>query len=170
LKGIPFILLLIVQVYLLSTNFYSISADEAGHTIEAVRFYQGASLFSIWLPFEKVFLGFFLLFGDMFWMPRIISMIFGHLCLASLMLVTWELFHNELVVTIAGIIGAISLIAVFSVIPLTEIYFFTFVLLSIYFLLKKSNWVYLFTILMTTVRFEGWIFAFIIMLILWREK
>ena len=169
MKGIPFILLLIVQVYLLSTNFYSISADEAGHTIEAVRFYQGASLFSIWLPFEKVFLGFFLLFGDMFWMPRIISMIFGHLCLASLILVASELFDSGMVIILTGIIGAISLIAVFSVLPLTEIYFFTFVLLSVYFLLKKSNWVYLSTILMTTVRFEGWIFAFIIMLILYKK-
>jgi len=169
-KLVPFICLLIVQVYLICTNFYSISADEAGHVIEAVRFYQGSSLFGIWLPFEKVFLGFFLLFGDMFWLPRIISMIFGHLCLASLMLVSYELFKVESVTILTGIIGAISLIAVFSVIPLTEIYFFTFVLLSIYFLLKKSNWVYLFTILMTTVRFEGWIFAFIIMLILWREK
>ena len=169
MKGIPFILLLIVQVYLLSTNFYSISADEAGHTIEAVRFYQGSPLFGIWLPFEKVFLGFFLLFGDMFWMPRIISMIFGHLCLASLILVASELFDSGMVIILTGIIGAISLIAVFSVLPLTEIYFFTFVLLSVYFLLKKSNWVYLSTILMTTVRFEGWIFAFIIMLILYKK-
>ena len=159
-----------MQVYLLSTNFYSISADEAGHTIEAVRFYQGASLFGIWLPFEKVFLGFFLLFGDMFWMPRIISMIFGHLTLGALMLVGEELFKNDFITLITGIIGAVSFIAVFSVLPLSEIYFFFFVLMSICLLLKESNWVYLFTVLMTMVRFEGWIFAFIIIIILWNRE
>jgi len=165
---LPFLILLIVQIYLLSNNFYSISADENGHTLNALRFYQGSSLFGIWLPFEKVFLGLFL-WIDLFWTPRILSMIFGHLALGSLILLTDELFHDKWISLISGIIGAISLIAVFSVLPLTEIYFFFFVLISIYFLLKRSNWVYLTTVLMTTVRFEGWIFAFIIMLILYKK-
>jgi hypothetical protein len=91
------------------------------------------------------------------------------LTLGSLILLTDELFHDKWISLISGIIGAISLIAVFSVLPLTEIYFFFFVLISIYFLLKRSNWVYLTTVLMTTVRFEGWIFAFIIMLILYKK-
>ena len=54
---IPFLILGLFQAYLLAKGFYSISADEAGHTLDALAFYNGSSLFGIWLPFQKMFLG-----------------------------------------------------------------------------------------------------------------
>lgn len=156
---IPFIILGLFQIYLLTKGFYSISADEAGHTLDALAFYNGSPLFGIWLPFQKVFMGLFLF--DLFWMPRIISMILGHLTLLILMRIKEDFY--------TGILGALSLIAVFSVLPLTEIYFFFFLLLTIYLLTKESNWVILSTIILTSIRFEGWVFALIIGIILYQR-
>ena len=162
---IPFIILFIFQLYMLNNHFYSISADESAHTLDAYNF----KLFGIWLPFQRMFLH-YLLF-DLFWTPRIISMIIGHLALASLMLVSKELFKDGMVTLLTGVLGALFVgIAVFSVLPLTEIYFFLFVLLSIYFLLKKSNWIYLTVILMTMTRYEGWLFALVFLVILIYRK
>lgn len=161
---IPFLILGLFQAYLLAKGFYSISADEAGHTLDALAFYNGSSLFGIWLPFQKMFLGIFLF--DLFWMPRIVSMILGHLTLLVLMLISQKIFKESLY---TGILGALSLIAVFSVLPLAEIYFLFFLLLSIYLLLKESNWVILSTIILTSVRFEGWIFALIIGIVLYQR-
>ena len=164
---LPFILLLGVQLYFINEGFYSISADEAGHTLDAVKFYEGGSLFGIWLPFQKVFLGLFLF--DLFWMPRIISMIFSLLTLGALMFLTKELFKDEKTTIMAGLLGSIFMgLTVFGVLPLTEIYFFFFLLLSIYLLLKGNNWVILSTIILTSIRFEGWIFALIIGAILYQ--
>ena len=168
MKYLPFILLLGLQLYFINGGFYSISADEAGHTLDAVAFYNGASLFGIWLPFQKMFLGLFLF--DLFWMPRIISMIFSTLTLGMLMLLTKELFNNEKITITTGFLGSVFMgLTIFGVLPLTEIYFFFFLLLSIYLVLKESNWIILSTIILTSIRFEGWIFAFIISIILYKR-
>ena len=169
-KLIPPIILLALQIYFISNGFYSISADEAGHTIDALRFYSGDSLFGIWLPFQKIFLGFFLLFGDMFWMPRIISMIIGVLTLWILMKLTEELFNDKKITLTTGFLGSIFMgFTVFGVLPLAEIYFFFFLLLTIYLLLKENSWVILTTVILTSIRFEGWVFALVIGAILYRR-
>jgi len=163
-------LLFLLQIYFLSNNFYSISADESGHTIEAYQFMIGeGSLFSIWLPFQKIFLAPFTMI-DLFWTPRIISMIFGLAGLGLLMLLTKELFKNETVTIVSGILGATFIgISAFSVLPLTEIYFFTFLLLSVHLMLRKNDWIILSVIILTSIRYEGWIFAFVIAAMLYKE-
>jgi len=168
MKYLPFILLLGIQLYFLNGEFYSISADEAGHTLDAQAFYDGGSLFGIWLPFQKVFLGLFLF--DLFWTPRILSMVFGLLTLGALMLLTDQLFKNEKITITAGFLGSIFMgLTVFSMLPLAEIYFFFFLLMSIYLLLKESDWVILSTIILTSIRFEGWVFALIICAVLYKR-
>ena len=163
-KFLPFIILSAIQVYLLDKGFYAISADESGHTLDAYKFLHGGSLFSIWLPFTKLlYAGLFLIWDNLFWVPRIASMITSYFLVYFLMKLSKEPL-------LAGIFAATFVgVSVFSVLPLTEIYFFTFLTASFYLWKKKSNWVYLTIILMTMTRFEGWLFA-LIFLVIQRDK
>ena len=171
------VLLVISQFVLFSKGFYSLSADEAGHTLEAFEWYKGhASFFSIWLPFQKILYG--LIFGiycNLFWVPRILSSFFGLLTLLSLMFLTFELFHNKVISILAGFLGSIfPCLVIFSVIPMTEIYFFFFVISSLAFLLHwkrtKRFISLLLTIILTslgtTARYEAWVFSAIIYLVI----
>ena len=168
---IVIILLLISQFSVYSQGFYSIGADEAGHTLEAFQWYKGqASVFSIWLPFQKIFYGIsFNIYYDLFWVPRILSSFFGILTLLSLIFLTYELFQNRIVSLIAGFLASIYYcLVIFSIIPMIEIYFFFFVITSIAFFLhwKRTNHsvslllTIIFLIIGTTTRYEAWIFSF----------
>ena len=171
------ILLVVSQFVLYSKGFYSLSADEAGHTLEAFKWFRGqASVFSIWLPFQKILYGlFFNVCYNLFWVPRILSSFFGLLTLLSLVFLTSELFQNKIISILAGFLASIfSCLVIFSVIPMTEIYFFFFVITSIAFLLhwkRTKNFVSLlftiiFTSLGTTTRYEAWLFSAIIFLVI----
>lgn len=170
--------LAVLQIYFIRKGFYSISADEAGHTLEAYGWYNGDyTLFSIWLPFLKIFYGsLFHIHYDLFWLPRVFSMLFGIMALCALMLLSYELFKNKFIVLITGFLGSIFTgIAIFSVLPLTEIYFFFFLVISIYLLLnylrtKERLWLlYACGVVLTTIRYEGWVFVFIMALILFTK-
>lgn len=169
---IVIISLLISQFSLYSQGFYSISADEAGHTLQAFAWYKGqASFFSIWLPFQKIFYGmFFHIYYDLIWVPRVLSSFFGILTLLSLIFLTYELFQNRTVSLLVGFLASIFYcLVIFSVLPMTEIYFFFFVITSIAFLLhwKRTHHsislllTIIFMIIGTTIRYEAWIFSFI---------
>ena len=139
MKKLPvFGILLVLQIYLLNNGFYSISADEAGHILEAYRFYNGdVHLFSIWLPFVKIFYGLlFYIHYDLFWIPRIASMAAGHALLFFIMLLSGELF-TEKTAMVSGFIASVFVgTVVFSVVPLTEIYFFLCLVVSVYLLIR----------------------------------
>ena len=129
-----FILLIIFEICLLNKGFYSISADEAGHTIDAWRLYRGDySLYSLWLPFMKVFFGLlFHLNPEIFWFPRIVSMLFSCGLVYILMMISKELFNEQTAVLTGYLSISFIGVVVFGVLPLTEIYFFFFLVLSIY--------------------------------------
>lgn len=171
------ILLIISQVILFSKGFYSLSADDAGHTLEAFKWYAGDhSIFSIWLPFQKLLYGIiFSIYYDLFWVPRIISAFFGLLTLLSLIFMTYELFRNKIISILAGLLGAIfPSLVIFSILPMPEIYFFFFIISSIAFYLywkRTKNSLSLFSSVIflsicTTIRYEAWIFAFFIFLLI----
>jgi hypothetical protein len=171
------ILLVISQLVLYSKGFYSLSADGAGHTLEAYQWYKGqATIFSIWLPFQKVFYGLiFNVYYNLFWVPRILSSFFGLLTLLSLMFLTYELFQNKIITFLAGFLASIfSCVVIFSVIPMPEIYCFFFVITSIAFLLHWKRTKHLisllltiiFTCLGTTIRYEAWVFSAVIFLVI----
>lgn len=165
-----FVLFFIVEYNLLSKGFFALSADESGHTLEAYEWYKGeAQLFSIWLPFYKVINGAALhIHYDLIVTPRIISGLFGLLTLISLLFLTQLLFENKVVTILTGFLATIFLpIALFSILPLSEIYFFFFITSSIVcylFWLKKDKLIFLWLtvillIIGTTTRYESWLFA-----------
>lgn len=123
-----------VECNLLSKEFFALSADESGHTLEAYDWYKhDGQLFSIWLPFHKVVNGIALkIHYDLLVTPRIMSGLFGLLTLLSLIVLSHQLFENKIVAILTGFLATLFLpIAVFSVLPLIEIYFFFFIILSI---------------------------------------
>ena len=171
------VLFFIVEYNLLSREFFALSADESGHTLEAYEWYKGeAQLFSIWLPFHKIVNGIALkIHYDLLVTPRIMSGLFGLLTLLSLIVLTQQLIENKIVTILAGFLATIFLpIAVFSVLPLIEIYFFFFILSSIacFFLWlrnEKITFLWLTIIFLSfgiTTRYEAWIFALFLFVII----
>lgn len=171
------ILFFIVEYNLLSKEFYALSADESGHTLDAYDWYKhGDQLFSIWLPFHKVINGIALnIHYDLLVTPRIMSGVFGLLTLLSLIFLTHQLFENKIIAVLTGFLATIFLpIAVFSVLPLIEIYFFFFITSSIaYFLLwmRKGENMFLWLAIIflsvgTTTRYEAWLFALFLFVII----
>lgn len=180
-QNIPFIialvvitlLFLIVEYSLISKDFFALSADESGHTLEAFEWLNGdGQVYSIWLPFFKIINAAALkIHYDIFVTPRVLSSIFGLFTCFALMFLSYQLFENKITAIFTGFFAAIFLpIAVFSVLPLTEIYFFFFIVSSLGFLFlwfrKEKNiflWITVICIILsTTVRYEAWIFAFFI--------
>jgi len=170
-------LFIVVENSLLSKEFFALSADESGHTLEAYDWYKHDSqLFSIWLPFHKIINGIALhIHYDLLVTPRVTSAFFGLLTLLSLVLLTYQLFENKIVALLTGFLAAIFLpIAVFSILPLIEIYFFFFIVSSIacYFSWlrnDKSIYLWLTAILIslgTTTRYEAWIFALFLLILM----
>lgn len=170
-------LFFIVESSLLSKNFFALSADESGHTLEAYEWYKGeGQLFSIWLPFFKIVNGLALkIHYDLLVTPRIMSGLFGLLTLLSLIILTHQLFENKIVAILTGFLATLFLpIAVFSALPLIEIYFFFFMTASIAFFLLwlrngKNKFLWLTAIFLsvgTTTRYEAWVFALFLFLII----
>lgn len=174
------ILFFIVEYGLISKGFYAISADESGHTLEAFEWYKGeGQLNSIWLPFYKVINGLALrLYYDLIVTPRAVSLFFGLSTILCLMILTYQLFENKIISLLTGFFAAIfTPITIFSILPLTEISYFFFVVSSftsfIVWLKNKTikylGLTILFLVLGTTVRYEAWIFAFIIFALISNE-
>lgn len=170
-------LFFIVEINLLSKGFFALSADESGHTLEAYEWYKGdGQIFSIWLPFYKVVNGIALrVYYDLLVTPRIVSGLFGLLTLISFIFLTHQLFDNRVIAVLAGFLCTIFIpTAVFGILPLTEIYLFFFLLISIIFSLlwfkgEKNVFLWLTVILLglaTTTRYEAWIFAIVIFTII----
>ncbi len=171
------LLLLIFQLTLIYNHFYSLSADESGHTLQAYYWYKGNySIFGVWLPFYKILVGSLLnIYNNLFLMPRIISMVFGTSTLIGIMLLSDELFHQPLTTFLTGFLGALFFpLVILSVVPLMEIMYFFFVIVSLLFLIKyldtkRVGLLFIstsFCAVATTIRYEAWIFAGVIFLLL----
>ncbi|MCL5028260.1 MAG: hypothetical protein M1480_04465, partial [Bacteroidetes bacterium] len=125
--------------------------------------------------FQKIVYAFaFRIYYDLFLTPRIISAIFGLFTLLSLIDLSFQLFKNKNVSVLTGFFGTIFLpISIFSVLPLLEIYFFFFTVMSITFYFRwKNNEKYFYlwvsiasSIIGTTIRYEAWLFTFFLFLI-----
>jgi hypothetical protein len=167
------IVFVLFQIFLLSKEFYSISADEAGHVLEGFSWYRGETgLYSIWLPFQKILYGLtFHIFYDLIWVPRILNMIFGILTLFALISLSNELFRIKYLSFISGFLSSLfSGLVIFSLVPLTEIYLFFFVVISLSLLFKwirTKKEIYLWLVAITaglssSTRYEAWLFSFAI--------
>lgn len=171
------------QILILSNGFYAISADESGHTLQAYRWFLGENILHVWLPFHRIVLGFIFNFSsELFYTPRILSIIFGLFTIAALMYLSFQLFENKITALITGLLSsAFTPIIIFSVLPLLEIFYFFFVVISFAILIKIENTKtknipakYLnknfsllsFLILVaSSIRYDAWIFSFCFLII-----
>lgn len=175
---LPFLMLFIFQLILINQGLYSISADESGHTLNAYYYYQGTGgIYGMWLPGQQIIYStVFHVWCNLVWTPRIVSILFSLFALGNLMLLTKELFHNENITFVSGVLGSLFVgFVLFGILPLTEIYFFAFVLLTIYLMLyylrtDKRMWLLILSgIITTTFRFDGWLFVLVISFFLYKK-
>jgi 4-amino-4-deoxy-L-arabinose transferase-like glycosyltransferase len=157
--------------YLLILNgVYSISSDETSRTLISYYWYKSGTIgSSSWLPLHFMIIGGgFALITEMIWMPRIISLVFGIMSIAVVMLLAEELFKRKEVMLYAVII--ILLLpqrVILSLVPLPEIIFiFTVLAASLAFLKylkygRQSLLIYtaLFMTAANALRYEGWIIS-----------
>jgi hypothetical protein len=172
------ILLFTALEYLLFyKGFYAISADESGRTLEAYKFYKyGSDFYSCWLPFQKIIYSTaFYFYYNLFILSRLISFVFGILTLVSIIALSHELFHNKIISVLTGFLAIIfPAFTIFSILPLSEIYYFFFVITSVMFYVKwwnNSNYLSLwlsviFMCIGMTTRYETWIFAAVLYLMI----
>lgn len=171
------IILLLIQITLISNGFYSVSADESIHTLQAYQWSR--HLFHenfVWLPFYKLFVGsFFNFFHNLLIVPRIISMGFGILTLLGITYLSHELFHDQIITIITAFLSSIfTPVLILSVLPLMEIMFFFFIVGAFSFFVRWLNKKDLASLIIAcvflffsdTVRYEGWIYSFSFLFVL----
>ena len=171
------IILLSIQITFILKGFYSISPDESIHTIRAYQISKHLFHESfVWLPFYRLFVGFFLIFfHDLLIVPRIISMGFGILTLLGVTYLSHELFHDQIITIITAFLSStFAPILILSVLPLMGIMFFFFIVGAFSFFVKWLNKKDLTSLIIAcvflffsnTVRYEGWIYSFSFLLVL----
>ncbi|MEK7263647.1 MAG: hypothetical protein AAB071_03950 [Bacteroidota bacterium] len=171
----------VVHIIFLLNGFYAISADESGRTLDAYFWITNNSQQSdVWLPFYRILIGnALLLHHDLFIVPRIISFFFGIGVIGIIVWLTNELFQKKEITIVAAFLTAIfpSRI-ILAVVPLTEIIFIFSVLCAFAFYIRWNNsqktpslfFVSICFGILTTIRYEGWLFAFAFLLLLAYKK
>ncbi len=164
-----------LHAILFSFGFYAISADESGRTLDA---YQWASDHTrqseVWLPYSAVTTGLALsLWKNLFIVPRILCLFWGCCTVLALACYSYELFRDKQVTIITSFAATLfPPLLILSHVPLPDITFIFFIVLSMYFFLRWSKYkgsysLYLTAFCLTmssSIRYEGW--AFVLMFIL----
>ena len=171
------LILLLSQITLLSKGFYSISADESFHTFQAYAWskHQFHENF-VWLPFFKIFVGsFFYFFNNLLIIPRIISMCFGILTLFAITYLSHLLFHDQIINILTALLASVfTPLLVLSVLPLSGIMFYFFIIMALAFFVKWLNEKKAISLIISCmffaasnmVRYEGWVYSFCFFLML----
>ena len=171
---------LALQLGLFSAGLYRITSDESARILTAWDLSWSNALEPfLWPPFYKLFVGGAMkLFPSIFFTPRVLVEITGLLCLLSLAWLATELFGDRRIALITAILALLApQRLVFSVAPLSDIYYFTMVIAAA---AATARWLRTgraaplllgcgFLLLAETVRFESGLFAvFFEMLLLYR--
>jgi hypothetical protein len=162
---------------LLLHGLYGISADESGRTMDAYTWLcTGSPQSDVWLPFHRIIVGAGLLvWNELFLVPRIISFAFGLLAFGAIVWMAHELFRDRTVTLATAFLSALfPPRIILSVVPLTEIEFIAVLLIGFVFYMRwirlKNSLQILASALCigigTTIRYEGWIVAFVFALLL----
>jgi hypothetical protein len=156
------------QVYLFKQEFYSISADESARILEAAEMPFSRILRPTYFPplyalINKLGLS---LYYDLFLAPRILTSIVGVAASMALMFLAYRLFRNSTISIITGFLAVcFPHRLVFSVAPLSEIYFMCFMTLGCAFFLgwitdeRKEDLLFstICFLLCSALRYEGWL-------------
>ncbi len=165
------VITVIISYFVISTGFYSISADESTRTLMAYQWFKNGVIENTsWLPLHFIILGFgFYLLQDLFLLPRIISILFGLFTIAAAGALTFTLFRNKTSTIIAMILCAfLPQKFILSIIPLPEIIYIFFITWGAYFLYKYLISGAIKPLLLTSLlwsiaallRYESWFFLF----------
>ncbi|MCX7983912.1 MAG: hypothetical protein N3A63_03300 [Bacteroidetes bacterium] len=171
----------LIHCILIANGVYGISADESGRIYDTLVWLRtGTPYSSVWLPGYRILLaGAFSVWEDFFWTPRVLSFLFGMFTWGAGVWFAHEVWKNR---TITG--ATALLLAVFpqrvllSVVPLTEIVFCALILVALassirWLSTQNARFLVVSTLalaLTTTLRYEGWGFALLFIIILVRER
>lgn len=170
---------------LLFLGVYALSADESGRVYDTLLWMtKGEPYSKVWLPGYRVILaGALHLWYDVFWVPRILSFLFGMCALGAGVWVAHEVWKNRTVTAYTALLLAVFPQRVLlSVVPLTEILFIALVLTALAAFIRwrsteHTKYLLLATLALagsTTIRYEGWgfslLFAFLLLYGANREK
>lgn len=178
----PFILftldLFVRTIYLLNTdnNFFG----DATARLETIQWQTlGLSLLphSDWLPIPFWISGFFTsLFDDIFYTPRIVSTLFGSLCVFNIFFLTSRLFNRASAI-LASLMFTFSIqILAIESITLSEpfFHFFSLSLINLFFLKKRTylikGFIALMAICLCLTRLEGWFLCGLLFFLSLRKK
>jgi hypothetical protein len=129
----------VAQLALLDHGLYRMSADESARSLMAAGLsWENALQPWIWPPFYKVFVGLLLkAYPDIFWVPRAAVFAFGLLTMGALVFLSRSLFANRVVDIITAILSIfICHRLLLSVVPMSDIFFFLFSILSAAFVIR----------------------------------
>ena len=158
------------HLFFFDRGFYSIGWDESGRTLDAYAWAaHGTAQSNAWLPFYRICVGLGLrAYPDLVLTPRIVGFFFG---MGSIVAAAWlaqELFQSRATTLLTLALGAFcSQRVVLSLAPLSDIMFSVVMLVTMALLarcLRTGGRTALFGCAMfgalaTTLRYEGWIFA-----------
>ncbi len=128
--GLILLLALAVQVGMFDSGLYRLTSDESARILTAWHLTGSNALEPfLWPPFYKLFVGSALkLYPSIFLTPRILVCITGLFSLLSLVWLTTALFHDRRISLIAAFLALLAPHRLlFSVVPLSDIYYFFFI-------------------------------------------
>ncbi len=167
LLGLIIVLTGAAQIYLFEQHFYSISVDESDRILKAAEMPFSQILRpTYWLPLYALInkLG-ILIYNDLFLTPRILTLLAGMLTSMAIIFLSHRLFGNSTISIITGILAIyFPHRLVFSVAPLSEIYFMCFMTLGCAYALgwiideRKVDLLFssICFLLCSALRYEGW--------------
>ena len=129
--GLVFAAALGLQLGLFGIGFHRVAYDESARALMALDLSWANALEPfIWPPFYKLFVGAFLkLWGDVFLVPRLLAGLVGLLCILALVRLSDLLFQDRRVnLLTAALAVAFPHRLVFSVVPLSDIYAYVFLI------------------------------------------
>ena len=175
--GLTVLVALMAQCGLFGAGLFRITADESARILTAWHLNRSNAFEPfLWPPFYKLFVGAALkIYPSVFFTPRLLVSIVGLVCLLSVAWLAMELFADRTISVIAAVLAILApQRLIFSVAPLSDIYYFVFIVSAA---AATARWLRtartpslmlacVFLLLAETVRFEGGLFALFLELLL----
>ena len=128
--GLILLLAFAVQVGMFGSGLYRLTSDESARILTAWHLTSSNALEPfLWPPFYKLFVGSALkLYPSIFLTPRILVCVTGLFSLLSLVWLATALFHDRRISLITALLALLAPHRLlFSVVPLSDIYYFFFI-------------------------------------------
>lgn len=177
LLAVILVIRVILTIFIFRDGFVALTADDYGRIVSAAVWIKKPFVpwSGVWLPFHMFFFGLLLkLCWSLFWMPRVVIIIFGLTSIITIFFIGKTLFKNNIVALAGAALVSLNPGHIWlSSTPLTELICNTFILIAIWQWLewlihkKRRNLVLtsLFLAIANGFRFESWVYGAIMSLI-----